>query len=212
MATVRLGRYEVTERLLPLACLRCGTEATVHKQKTFSWHPPWVTILILAGLLPLIWLRLGDVPWVTILILAGLLPYAIVAIILTKRMTVHAPLCEQHRHHWLWRTRYVTLGLLWFLGLAIAGIGLLASKGDIAGFVCLGTAVAGLLWLISAAIIQHLAIRPTEITERSISLTNVSPHFIEALREERAYRHGEESRRPRRRRRYEEENEDWEEV
>jgi hypothetical protein len=66
---------------LPDVCLRCGAPATLHKSKTFSWHPPWVYVLLIAGLLP----------------------FAIVAIVLTKRRRVEAPLCEQHKHHWLIR-------------------------------------------------------------------------------------------------------------
>src|SRR5262249_9663675 len=69
MATVRLERDEVDNDSLPDVCMVCGAEATLRKRKSFSWHPPWVILLILISL------------W----------PYIIVALILTKRMTVRAP-------------------------------------------------------------------------------------------------------------------------
>lgn len=183
MAQVRLRRFEVNEDLLPPVCLRCGAEAEVTRSKNFAWHPPWVAVLILVGLLP----------------------YAIVAIILTKRMKVEAPLCPQHQGHWQWRALYLYLGLALFVVLGVGSMVVLASTDNRrgapeawAGFLCLGSLVAGLAWLISAAIIQHLSIRPTEITDKDITLTNVSPFFVEALHEERDRRH-EEDRSPRRR-------------
>ena len=184
MAQVRLRRYEITEKLLPPVCLKCGAQAEVTKAKTFSWHPPWVGFLILMGLLP----------------------YAIVAICLTKRMKVYALLCHQHQRHWLWRALYIYLGLVFFLVLGCGGIFLLTSmeqrrgaNNDFAGFFFLVTLLAFLAWFISVIIVQHLAIRPTEITDRDITLTNVSPYFADAVEEER-YNRRQEERRPRRRR------------
>ena len=75
MATVRLGRFEVERGMLPQVCMACGAPAAVRKSKKFAWHPQWIYVLLLAGLLPLI----------------------IVAAILTKRMTVAAPFCDDHK-------------------------------------------------------------------------------------------------------------------
>ena len=185
MATIRLTRREVEDELLPELCLKCGSTTTTHKSKTFSWHPPWIGVLILACLLP----------------------YAIVAAIMTKRMTVVAPLCDQHRSHWLWRTLFLFLGLVFFVILAFVGILLLslnnqpgAQQSDLAGLVCGASALSGLIWLIAAAIIQSIAIKPSEITDRSITLTNVSPKFKDALDDDRAREREEEDERPPRRR------------
>ena len=73
MATVRLYRDETEDFDLPAVCMKCGAPATTWKSKTFSWHPPWVYVLILIGLLP----------------------FAIVAMVLTKRRTILAPLCAR---------------------------------------------------------------------------------------------------------------------
>lgn len=76
MAKVRLRRYEIEEYDLPPVRAKCGARAVARPEKTFSWHPGWVTVLILVGLMP----------------------YVLVALILTKRMTVPLPLCQRHRN------------------------------------------------------------------------------------------------------------------
>jgi hypothetical protein len=188
MATVRISRFEAAERLLPPVCMRCGAEATVLKRKAFSWHPSWVLVLLLAGLLP----------------------FLILALVLTKYMTIHAPLCEEHRNHWTWRSLFTWLGLTFFLILGIMAIIFSVQErgpgaAAVGGLLCLGTLIGGLGWLIAAAIIQLVGIRPTEITNRGMTLTNVSPAFADALEDERDMREEEDAydRRPRRR--------DWDE-
>jgi hypothetical protein len=186
MAMVHIERYEANDRLLPPVCMLCGAPAAVQKRKAFAWHPPWVLALILVGLLP----------------------FAIVAICLTKRMTVYAPLCHDHRNHWTWRAWFLWGGLLFFAVLGVTAIALLTATGPrqrqlevIGGLLCAGTAVAGLSWLVAAVILQNVGIHPTQITDRALTLTNVAPAFVEALwaerdREEQAARH-ERPRRPR---------------
>src|SRR3954447_19514028 len=105
MATVRLTWHEVSEGLLPPVCMKCGAPSTGHAKKTFSWHPPWVIVLILGGLLP----------------------WAIVAAILTKRMTVRAPMCPAHRSHWLGRAWFVWGGFIALLAVGFGAVILLAN-------------------------------------------------------------------------------------
>ncbi len=169
MAEIRLRRYEVEEDLLPSSCMCCGEDASVHKTKTFAWHPQWVLVLILVGVLF----------------------YVVAALILTRRMTVRVPLCERHRNHFLLRAwlAYGGLGLL--LLVAVLAIALLASadrgaSGEALGFtVCGGGALLGLVWLIALAIMQQAGIRPVEITDRGIRLANVGDEFVEAMEDER---------------------------
>lgn len=197
MATVRLRRYEVEDELLPPVCLKCGDNADVKRRKKFSWYPSWVNILILAGLIP----------------------FAIVAMILTKYMTIQAPVCHAHKGHWTWRSLFIWLGLLGCIILGFAAIAALVAldrpggqrgmANQLAPFVCLGSLGVFVVWLIAAAIVQQTGIRPTEITDRDITLTNVSADFVDALRDERERRDDDYDdryrRRPRPRRR------DWEE-
>ena len=73
MAELRLNSREANGGLPPV-CMRCGDRAHAEKMKLFTWYPPWVNVLLIFGVLPA----------------------AIAAFCLTKRMTVHAPLCERH--------------------------------------------------------------------------------------------------------------------
>jgi hypothetical protein len=179
MAKVELSRREAEDGHLPEVCMVCGAQAWKQKSKQFSWYPPWTAILILAGLIP----------------------FAIVVMILTKRMRVQVPLCDEHQNHWSWRSWLVGLGVAFFALLGIATLVLLAATTDqsprrgggggggggpnpLVGLLCAGTALGGLVWLIVCAIVQQMAIRPTEITDSSITLTNVAAAFVDALEEE----------------------------
>jgi hypothetical protein len=187
VANVSLGRYEIEEYDPPDACMKCGAPNTVVVNRTFAWTPPWVIITILAGLLI----------------------YVILALILTKRMSVRIPLCPEHKGHW---TKRVLINLLCFLGiLGFLGLAIAASSSDdvssaIATACWIVVLVGFVAWLILAIVLQYTAIRPTEITDRSITLTGVSPGYVEALREERGDDYDDD--RPRRRRRRDDDDDD----
>src|SRR5947209_3408531 len=88
MAVIRLGRYTGEEDDLPDVCMKCGAPATLRKRKQLSWYPRWVYFLLLVHILV----------------------FAIVALATTKRRTVSAPLCDEHKNHWMWRQLVVFLG------------------------------------------------------------------------------------------------------
>ena len=168
MAQLRLGRYEAERGRLPQLCMRCGEPATLAKRKKFSWYPSWVYLLILIHLLI----------------------FLIVALILTKRLTVPVPLCEKHRHQFLWPTLLGWGALLLVLGTIFGGLVLVAAlegtldKDAQGGFFTVwfvGGFGLFLAVLITACVVQIRTIRPTEITDHSITLTNVAPQFIDAL-------------------------------
>jgi hypothetical protein len=169
MAKVRLRRYECDKGRLPQVCMSCGEPSDLEKRKKFAWTPPWVGILILAGLLP----------------------YIIVASIMTQRCTVYVPLCNQHKSHWLMRG---LIGGLSFFGLLLIGVGLFVlvgileqnnkanpGEGSLFGFACLAVLGLFIAWIVLLYILQQSAIRPTEITDRTITLTHVSEEFIRAV-------------------------------
>lgn len=169
MATLQMGRRPMEDEDLPELCMRCGAPAEAHREKTFSWYPQWVIVLLLAGLLP----------------------FVIVALVLTKKKRVRVPFCRAHAHHWSGRTAVTLLSFLGLVGLAIGGVVLANVAGgpngfdEYGGFVCAGSAVALVVWLIAVAVLQQTAIRPTEITDNSITLTNVSREFVGAYEENR---------------------------
>jgi hypothetical protein len=149
---------------LPAVCIKCGAPATVRKNKTFSWQPQWVPILILVGLLP----------------------YVIVSMILTKRKTVETPLCEAHKSYWWMYPTLMTLACLGVLGFGLVGmIAVSAAKNDgLAGGVCGLSLLVFLGLLVVAAVINTMRIRPAEITDRYIYLTGVSQEFADAAEDE----------------------------
>ncbi|HLW67799.1 MAG TPA: hypothetical protein VKS79_20950 [Gemmataceae bacterium] len=163
MAELRLKQSQTTGDRMPMVCMVCGEPAVKHYRKNFSWVPGWVHITIIAGLLP----------------------WAIIVSILTKRMWVDVPVCQQHRGYFWKRTAVAVLS---FLLLAVVSIGaavLLDEMGakDAVGFVCVGSAGLFFAWVIALFVIQQTMLRPKEITDRSITLTRVHEGFLTALRE-----------------------------
>jgi hypothetical protein len=151
--------------------MSCGEPASATKTKQMSWCPPWVGVLILAGLLP----------------------YVIVASIMTQRARIQAPLCDQHQGHWFNRN-----ALMWgsFFLLGLVGAGLIAlvstlprqnpNDDSLFGIACLGSVVLFVVWVIIAIVCQNTAIRPTEITPTHITLTGVSDGFVDAVEDAKA--------------------------
>ena len=168
MAKATLAFRDLDDDLLPDVCAKCGAPATARKNKLFSWQPSWIGILILFGLLP----------------------YIIVSLILTKRRTVSVPFCEAHKNHWSWRLAAL-LGS--FAGVALVGgvaMVLFATSdrggngNELGGWLCVATLFLLVVWLVAAVIIQNTAIQPSEITDYSITLRNVSGDFTAAYEQE----------------------------
>jgi hypothetical protein len=80
---------------MPPMCVKCGEPSTGTLAKSFYWHAPWLYVFIVFGLIL----------------------YAILAIIVRKRLDLKVPLCTRHR-----RRRRNAILLAWFLFLG--GIGL----------------------------------------------------------------------------------------
>src|SRR4051812_1995715 len=99
MPEIRLHLQQADGKL-PAVCMCCGQTATVTTTKKMQWCPPWVGVLILGGLLP----------------------YLIVAAIMTRRATLQAPMCEDHKKHWFTRNLVMWGSLLLFLALGLGAI------------------------------------------------------------------------------------------
>jgi hypothetical protein len=177
MATVRLGRYELEEYDLPRVCMYCGARATHYKSRRFQWFPPWA------------WLVLG---WLG-------------AMIFMKSCTMPAPLCEKHKWHWGGRTAVILLSLLGLIVVVLAGVALGSALDLDPAVVFLPILVLFVGWLVLAVVLSATQIRPTEITDKSITLRGVSEDFVEALEEARR---GDDEDRPRRRRARDEDEDD----
>jgi hypothetical protein len=172
VATIKLRRFEIERVGLPGVCMRCGAPATIHKDRRFSWYPPWLLVTILAGLLI----------------------FAILVLILTKRMLVSVPLCDAHRKHWSNRNLFNFLAFLTLFALVV-GAGVLTANVKNDSMILVAWLIVVFVffaWLVGAAIAQTTVIRPTEITDRSITLTGVAKQFSDAVLDERDRREQEE--------------------
>lgn len=178
MARLRLNRFEVRKGQLPLVCMFCGERPAAEKRVTFSWHPRWIAFLLLLVVVPPL--------------MVGLVPLVIAMALLTKRMTVHLPVCDEHRDHW--RNRRLVIRCGWLL-VAAVGIGVMvflivASENRrivedaVAGSLCVGTLLLAAAWLIFAIVFGRGSLAASEITDRTITLVGVHPAFIEALKQQ----------------------------
>lgn len=188
MPKVKLSVIECDRDLLPRVCARCGRPSDHLVRRKFQWFPPLAYI----GLV------------------AGLLPFAIVAMLMTKRMEARMPMCDEHKRDWVWRQWVVIGGLVLLFTSGIVAFAIAVSQqerpgdSEAAGMVCAGFGFALLIFLIPAAIINNKAIRPTEITDRGMTLINVHRDFVDALADDRdrdreEYERQRQSRRERKR-------------
>ncbi len=153
-------RYETKlvmehEAELPDRCLKCNSPENI-RIRTFrmSWHPP---ILIIT-------------------IFAGILLYVILAIAMSQKGVVHAPLCARH-----YRKRRA-LGA-WSGGLLLASVGALAvlfadfEKNAFWGWVSLTCFLGGMVMGIAA----NSFLRPTKIDTMHIWLKGVGRDYLNGL-------------------------------
>ena len=144
---------------LPDICLKSNVPATRRLKRKLQWHHPAFALTLLIS--PLI--------------------YIVIALIMTKRATIHVPMTEE------WFTRRKTrmliawsvcgLGLLCF----VAGIALAAST-DTEEFLFL--LIPGIFLLIGAALYGQYACRmiwPKRITNEYLWLNGVHPGFLDRL-------------------------------
>lgn len=117
---------------LPPYCVKCGQPATQWVKKNFSWHAPWVLVLVLLNLLI----------------------YLIVALAISKRQKLDVPLCDAH-----YRKRRTQLLAGWglLIGAIPAGM-IVGSTGgdDMAGLGFL----LGFAMVIASLVFLAIASRP----------------------------------------------------
>ena len=122
----RDGKHLVVPRnaALPASCVKCGQPAPGAPVKSnYSWHSPWLFLLIFLGVLI----------------------YIIAALLVRRQMTLLVPLCEEHRrlHQ---RRRWIGIGLLlgFIPGGVLVGSVVAGGWGWLVGFALL---VAALVYL-----------------------------------------------------------------
>jgi hypothetical protein len=171
MAKVKMDFRDLDDYELPDVCIQCGAPAEGRKGKRYSWYPPALNLLILAGV----------IGWIILAILVN---------VLTKRRSVNRPLCAVHINQWPWRTLTALGGFALLVLTGLAAFFVMVSddrrggSNPLGGYLCIGAFVVLIVWLVVVAVIQSTAIRPTVITDGSITLVNVSKEFALAYEDE----------------------------
>jgi hypothetical protein len=140
---------------LPPLCIKCCTPTEGQPLKrNVTWHPGWVYLLILPGLLI----------------------YAIVALSIQEKATIYVPLCDKHRgkrrlHLWL------AIGIF-FASLACFFLEAYANRSSQGTF-----AMIGLLLLVTSIIYavffnSRLVVTPHKIDAQYVWLKGASPQFV----------------------------------
>lgn len=138
---------------LPPTCIKCSAAATTPWRKKFYWHPPWVFILVLLNLLI----------------------YAVVAIIIRKKMELNVPLCDRHHAD---RKRNRLLGILMIAGCVPAGLlfGVYGS-GALGWVTGLAMFVASVVFFVLAS----MGFRPTRIDDAGGVFRGACEDFLSLL-------------------------------
>ena len=122
------------QAVLPPFCIKCGRPAELETlRKTFSWHPRWVYILILTGLLI----------------------YIIVALVLRKSITLQIPLCSTHRERY--RALRIAGAVLMLGSILEMIVGFSALPDSYAGLILIcgfSALISGLVCLVSSAVLR----------------------------------------------------------
>lgn len=168
--SIKLRRREATSKELPFRCMCCGEPAITAKRKSFSWTPPWALAFLAMGLVP----------------------YVILALIFTKRMQVRVSLCQDHQTYFGKRSLLiwgscggVVLAIIFLL--VVAAFAKPSDDSAVFGWICFGGGMVFVAWLVFAALLQLGTIRPAEITDNTITLTNLHPKFVRAVKLARGY-------------------------
>ena len=139
--------------VLPMFCVKCGQPAEGTLKKTFAWHSPLLYLLILVNILV----------------------YAIVAMVVSKKLKLEVPLCAEHRGK---RKLYLGLGWGLLLGCIPAGIVVGSMGADMEGIGFL----LGLVMFIASLVFFILGARTMVakvIDDREGRFAGVSPAFIQ---------------------------------
>jgi hypothetical protein len=167
VAEVRLWTHPRKDVIggLPRVCMKCGAPATTAKVIQFAWYPLWLLALVPVGVLP----------------------FLLVVALITKRQRVKVPFCDEHVNHFFLIRVMRALGYFGFFGapvLFVLGI-VVNEKGNLGPYLCVGWIVLILLYFAALRVFALLTkIRPTEITDRSVTLTNVAEDFASTMEED----------------------------
>jgi hypothetical protein len=159
----RQGRLLVMHKRaqLPAICVKSNQPSSQWLQRKLSWHEPWISVTILAGVLV----------------------YVILAVILTKRATIHIGLTDE----WVTRRR-TRMIVCWVVGLAFlalipAAFGLAAATEQEGWLILLLVGFIGSLTALIAGQSLVSMVTPQRITDDYVWLKGANREFLNRLPE-----------------------------
>jgi len=165
MSRVRIPLTATKASDMPPACIICGATVDDHVSRTFTWRPSFVSIGF----------------WVS---LVGCFPVALVLLVIglanTRRATLEVPVCDRHRHYWLWRG-FLAFAPLFALAATdlILAILLLTKTVPMTAFplMLIATALVLLVWALVTSLLRRGGPKAEEITDDDIILAPVHQTF-----------------------------------
>ena len=140
---------------LPASCVKCGQPAQTPWVKKFAWHTPWLYFLI---------------------IFPGLLIYAIVAMIVQKKIELKIPLCDFHHAE---RKRWMIIGTICIVG--CIPVGMIVSMA--LNFDAWVGWLVGFVMLIASVVFFGMSslIKPTKIDDHAGEFKGAGEAFLNML-------------------------------
>jgi len=164
MARIELDDREMGGHL-PEVCMRCGSSATVWREKSFELPDKGRT---LRGPGPIdrffALIRLGES-------------------FFRDAVRLRAPFCEKHKNHWFWRKVIIFGGVgFWFL-LSAGGLWLIGGRGPTVSLVFLFSSFG--VWLGAAIVAHETSIKQKGVAKDCLTLNGVADAFVDALEHHR---------------------------
>jgi hypothetical protein len=170
---IRLTKDELRDPL-PLICMITGEDTEETVEQKFSFTPGWVYVLLIIN-------------WLICLI---------VALVVTKKMTITVPVVDDQRTYWKrrsWITAwFVISAIVSLVGGGAVAIGVSSDNEPLAIAMGVFGFITFIALLVGASVFVKSGVHVVEITETSIKFKNAHPRFVEAVIEERELREEED--------------------
>ena len=170
---IRLTTDELRDPLPPI-CIITGEDTEETVVQKFSFTPGWVYVLLIIN-------------WLICLI---------VALVVTKKMTIAVPVVDEHKNYWKrrgWITAwFVISAIVSLVGGGAVALSISSDNESLAIAVGVFGFVTFISLLVGASVFAKSGVHVTEITETSIKFEKAHPRFIEAVIEERELREEED--------------------
>jgi hypothetical protein len=173
MADVLLTRDMLSTGHVPAICMRCGAPAAAIRQQRVAKRAPWIlTLIFFIGPLALVFFE-----------------------IVATRITIPAPMCLAHQHHWFKRRVFVIAMFVAYTWLLIGAAVLESSHARDQWMRRMDSALiytaTGLLilWVATLIVCERWTIGPNDIGPRGVTLRNVHPAFRDAIENRREVEH-----------------------